>query len=149
MSKSTLDADDRPVSPGEGRYLCGILDRQLRSDPPISNGALADSLGVSAASVTEMVEAFADRGFVAYTPYEGVELTDRGERIAREILWRRCTVEQYFERHLDVEMAVQRAYRVGRSLPAAAIEAMHGEIDRTCQTACEATTASDCPTLAP
>lgn len=138
---------DHPVSPGEGRYLCSILEQQLRGSPPIRNGTLADALGVSAASVTEMVDAFDDRGLVEYTPYEGVELSDRGEAIARKILWRRCTVERYLEEHLAVSIDEERAYRVGRVLGTAAIEAMHAAIDRPCQEACEATTASDCKTL--
>lgn len=59
---------------------------------PIS--ALAERLGVSTVSATEMVHRLREQGFVDHTPYKGVALTADGDRracriIRRHRLWER------------------------------------------------------------
>ena len=44
----------------------------------VSNKTLANSLGVSPASVTEMVEKLQNDGLINYKPYTGVKLTEEG-----------------------------------------------------------------------
>lgn len=45
---------------------------------PVRNGDLAESLRVSPASATEMVQRLAAKGFVTYVPYKGSFLTEKG-----------------------------------------------------------------------
>ena len=45
---------------------------------PVRNGDLAESLRVSPASATEMVQRLAAKGFVEYVPYKGSFLTEKG-----------------------------------------------------------------------
>jgi DtxR family Mn-dependent transcriptional regulator len=148
MALPTATDTELPVSPGEGRYLCGLLYRTLLEDPPVGNGELAGYLDVSGASVTEMIETFAQEGLVSYEPYKGAELTDRGERIAREILWRRCAVQRFFERSAGIELDDEQAYRIGCLLARSDVRGLSDRIDQPCEDYCEATEAADCDVLA-
>jgi len=137
-----------PVSPGEGRYLCGLLYRTLLDEPPIGNGELAEHLGVSGASVTEMIDAFDEAGLVEYEPYRGATLTEDGERLAREILWRRCVVSRFFERISGVDLADDQAYKIGCLLDETDVEALARQADQPCWTRCQAASVDDCAELA-
>ncbi len=64
---------------------------------PIS--ALADRLGVSAVSATEMVHRLQEHGLVAHQPYRGVALTENGQQLAAEVVRRHRLWECFlFER---------------------------------------------------
>lgn len=64
---------------------------------PIS--ALADRLGVSAVSATEMVHRLQEHGLVAHQPYRGVGLTETGQQLAAEVVRRHRLWECFlFER---------------------------------------------------
>jgi DtxR family Mn-dependent transcriptional regulator len=148
-TESQHGSDDAlQISRSEGRYLCGLLFLTLDADEPIASGELADYLGVSVASVTEMVAAFDERGLVAYEPYEGAELTERGERVARKIMWRRCTVQRYFETSEDVELSSQQAYRIGRELDDDDVRKLGESLDHPCRDGCTASSRDDCGLLA-
>lgn len=53
---------------------------------PLPVAALAEALGVSVVSANEKVHKLAARDLLRYSPYKGVELTDPGERVARQVL---------------------------------------------------------------
>ena len=142
----TIDPDIQ-VSPGEGRYLCGILYNSLQEDPPITNGDLAEYLDVSGASVSEMIEAFDDRELVTYAPYRGAELTDEGERLARMILWRRCTVQRFFEQEAGITLSDDQAYRIANELPAEDLRTLGALVEQDCVDRCEATDVAECEGL--
>lgn len=143
VTATTIDPEI-PVSPGEGRYLCGILSKSLRDDPPVTNGDLAASLDVSGASVTEMIDGFDDRELVTYAPYRGADLTEEGERLARKILWRRCTVQQFFEDEAGISMTDDQAYRIANELHAEDLRTLGDIVEQDCVDGCEATDVSDC-----
>ncbi len=64
---------------------------------PIST--LADRLGVSAVSATEMVHRLQEHGLVAHQPYRGVGLTESGQQLAAEVVRRHRLWECFlFER---------------------------------------------------
>ena len=135
------------VSPAEGRHLCGLLVLTLADDPPVGTGVLADYLGVSGPTVTETVKTFDEEGLVSYEPYVGAELTARGERIARDLLWRRCVVQQFFETAADVSLDAVQAYRIGRIVPAGELSRLGERLSRPCDRPCEATDVVDCERL--
>jgi DtxR family Mn-dependent transcriptional regulator len=68
----------------------------------VSTNALADRLGVTAASASAMVKKLAERGLVAHEPYHGVRLTDEGERLALEVMRHHRLLETYLAEHLGV-----------------------------------------------
>jgi DtxR family Mn-dependent transcriptional regulator len=61
---------------------------------------IASRLGFSAASVTNMLKKLAELGLVDYTPYQGVELTAAGQRVALEIVRHHRLIELYLTEHM-------------------------------------------------
>ncbi|WP_027483304.1 metal-dependent transcriptional regulator [Deinococcus pimensis] len=66
----------------------------------VSTQALADSLGVSAPSTTNMLRRLAELGLVTHQPYQGAALSPEGERVALEILRHHRLLELYLHRAL-------------------------------------------------
>jgi DtxR family Mn-dependent transcriptional regulator len=92
--------DDAAAAAGQDRsravedYLKAI--RHLQQDgPAVSTSALAQHLGRSPASVTNMVKSLAERGLVEHEPYHGVRLSEEGEREALRIIRRHRVIEAY------------------------------------------------------
>lgn len=148
MNRPAADSGDQPISPGEGRYLCGLLYLTLSQGHHVSTGELAGHLGVSDATVTEMIKSFGDRGLVTYEPYRGSELTDRGEQIARELLWRRCVVQDFFDQTAGISLDEERAFQIGLQLTGAEADRLSEQISQPCHGHCEAVDAEDCSVLA-
>jgi DtxR family Mn-dependent transcriptional regulator len=75
-------------------YLKAI--RILQSEGrPVSTSSLAQRLGRSPASVTNMVKSLAEQGLVDHEPYHGVRLSEQGEREALRIIRRHRVIEAF------------------------------------------------------
>jgi DtxR family Mn-dependent transcriptional regulator len=72
------------VSENVEEYLECIWELSQRSSPVKTND-IAKKMGVTPASVTEMLQRLADMGYVNYERYHGVTLTSEGERIGAKI----------------------------------------------------------------
>ena len=57
--------------------------------------SIANRMGLSAASVTNMIKKLAEMKLVRHTPYQGVELTETGEKIALEVIRHHRLIELY------------------------------------------------------
>ena len=75
-------------------YLKTIYELRQRSGRATTN-ALAEKLGVAAASVTGMIKKLAEMKLVAYEPYQGATLTQAGEKLALEIVRHHRLIELY------------------------------------------------------
>jgi len=64
--------------------------------------ALAEWLGFSCASATNMVKKLTERGLVTHSPYHGVALTETGEKVALEVLRHHRLLETYLSERLGV-----------------------------------------------
>jgi DtxR family Mn-dependent transcriptional regulator len=82
------------ISPAELRYLEAI-DHERGDGAPVSVGALARRLGLSPASVSEMLDRLAADGLVRRGARGVALLTAEGDRTAREIAERRALVERF------------------------------------------------------
>lgn len=82
-------------------YLKSIY-KIARVEGKVSTSAIADRLGVSAASVTNMFAKLANMKLLRYTPYQGVELTEAGERIALEMIRHHRLMELYLSQVLGM-----------------------------------------------
>lgn len=69
---------------------------------PVQTQALADRLGVTTASVTEMVKRLDRLGLVEHAPYRGVSLTPRGTAVALEILRHHRLLELFLVEQLGM-----------------------------------------------
>jgi DtxR family Mn-dependent transcriptional regulator len=68
----------------------------------VSNNALADRLGVTPASASSMVKKLDALGLVRHVPYHGVQLTDRGARVALEVIRHHRLWELFLSEHLGL-----------------------------------------------
>ncbi len=64
---------------------------------------IAEELGVSPSSVTEMIQKLSDEGYVKYMPYYGVTLTERGKREASRMKRRHRLLEKFLVDFLKMD----------------------------------------------
>ncbi len=82
-------------------YLKAIYTLQ-EAGGAVRTSMLAGRMGVAAPSATSMVARLASGGFLRHTPYRGVELTEKGARIALEIIRHHRLWEAFLHQALDV-----------------------------------------------
>jgi DtxR family Mn-dependent transcriptional regulator len=94
---------DLDLSRSEADYLKAIY-HLLRKEggERVGTVVLAKWLGISAASVTSMVKKLAEAGYVTHSPYQGVALTERGEKAALEMLRHHRLLETFLSEHLGM-----------------------------------------------
>ena len=78
----------------EENYLKSIYHLSL-NDAVVSTNQIAASLNTKAASVTDMLKKLADKQLINYARYQGVSLTEAGEKIAVHII-RKHRLWEYF-----------------------------------------------------
>ncbi len=78
-----------------------VLQQQMER---VSTNALADMLGISAPSVTDMARRMVEAGLVDYRKYYGVLLTSHGEAIALHVIRRHRLIELYLVEQLGYEL---------------------------------------------
>jgi DtxR family Mn-dependent transcriptional regulator len=83
-------------------YAKAIYALQVQCHGPVTNNALAERLGVSPASASNMVKKLDGLGLVKHAPYHGVELTQAGRRVALEVLRHHRLLELYLAQSLGV-----------------------------------------------
>ncbi len=75
-------------------YLKAVYKLQENAEAASTN-AIADRMGVSAASVTNMMKRLSETGLVEHRPYQAITLTDAGSKIALEIIRHHRLLEVY------------------------------------------------------
>jgi DtxR family Mn-dependent transcriptional regulator len=91
------------VSSAVQDYAKAIYSLERRHDGgAVSTNALAERLGVSAASASSMVKRLDSLGLVEHVPYRGVALTERGMKVALEVLRHHRLLERYLAEELGV-----------------------------------------------
>jgi DtxR family transcriptional regulator, Mn-dependent transcriptional regulator len=83
-------------------YAKAIYALELREGEAVSTNALADRLGVTAASASGMVKRLDELGLVQHQPYRGVSLTEDGRRVALEVMRHHRLLEAYLVQSLGV-----------------------------------------------
>jgi DtxR family Mn-dependent transcriptional regulator len=84
-------------------YAKAIYALERRSDgAAVTTNALAERLGVTAASASSMVKKLAANGLVTHAPYRGVQLTDKGVKVALEVLRHHRLLERFLSEELGV-----------------------------------------------
>lgn len=87
---------------------------------------IAEQLGVSRASVTEALRTLSSKGLINYAPYEVITMTDIGEKVAEDVIFRHNTLKKFFMEILtiDEKTAEEGACKVEHSAPPAVISRM-------------------------
>ena len=83
-------------------YMETINTLQEKQDSPVKTSSLARFMGVSAASVSEMLRRLSEKGMVDYTPYGGASLTEKGKRQVTKLTRRHRLWEVFLNKHLDI-----------------------------------------------
>ena len=83
-------------------YTKAIYALQERGERAVSTNAIAERLGVTAASASGMVKRLGELGLVAHEPYHGVSLTDAGRNVALEVMRHHRLLELYLVQSLGV-----------------------------------------------
>jgi DtxR family transcriptional regulator, Mn-dependent transcriptional regulator len=86
-------------SPAIEDYLKAIYVLQ-QGHGQVTTSLVAEYFGFAPPSVTGMLQKLAKLDLVSYTPYHGVALTDRGQRIALEVLRHHRLLELFLVREL-------------------------------------------------
>jgi DtxR family transcriptional regulator, Mn-dependent transcriptional regulator len=89
-------------SPAVEDYAKAIYGLAQQGDGAVTTNAIAERLGVTAASASGMCKKLGELGLVTHVPYKGVELTEAGERVALEIIRHHRLLELYLTKSLDV-----------------------------------------------
>lgn len=84
-------------------YLKAIYRLQQDGSAAMTN-AIAERLGLRAASVTSMLQQLSEQGLADYTPYRGVFLTETGTEAALRVIRRHRLIELYLHQHLAVPL---------------------------------------------
>jgi DtxR family Mn-dependent transcriptional regulator len=79
----------------EENYLKAIFKIAENADGKVSTNSIAEKLNTKASSVTDMIKKLADKQLIAYEKYQGVKLTEKGEKIAIQII-RKHRLWEYF-----------------------------------------------------
>ncbi|MET0602740.1 MAG: metal-dependent transcriptional regulator [Baekduia sp.] len=91
------------VSSAVQDYAKAIYSLEQRGEGgAVSTNALAERLGVSAASASSMVKKLDGLGIVEHVPYRGVGLTEHGMSVALEVLRHHRLLERFLVEELGV-----------------------------------------------
>jgi DtxR family transcriptional regulator, Mn-dependent transcriptional regulator len=83
-------------------YAKAIYALEQRDSGAVTNNALAERLGVTPASASNMVKKLGEMGLVKHMPYKGMKLTRSGRRVALEVLRHHRLLELYLAESLGV-----------------------------------------------
>lgn len=84
----------------EENYLKAIYKLSRRNEAGVSTNALADRMDTKASSVTDMLKRLSSKKLVDYQKYQGVTLTDKGLRVAVDIIRKHRLWEVFLVEHL-------------------------------------------------
>lgn len=70
----------------EENYIKSIFHLSEDGDENISTNDIARSVNATAASVTDMLKKLKQKKIITYEKYQGVRLTNEGEKIAKSIV---------------------------------------------------------------
>lgn len=109
-------------------YLKAILQVELKmGSTRVSTGSLAERLGVSPGSVTSMLKTLSDSELASYVPYEGVELTEAGRKLAMRMLRRHRLLELFL--HSTLNLTWDQVHEEAEELEHAVSEFLIDRID--------------------
>ncbi|MES3516936.1 MAG: metal-dependent transcriptional regulator [Natronomonas sp.] len=114
----------------QNQYLKSIYLVQKQENGPASTGSIAETLGVSPASVNEMIGKLEERGLVDHEKYKGVSLTEDGISAARDALQTYCIIERFLWEVLEVEDFQTEAKQLESVIDETVAERLDTIIDR-------------------
>jgi DtxR family transcriptional regulator, Mn-dependent transcriptional regulator len=93
---------DPAISSAVQDYAKAIYALESRGGETVTTTAIAERLGVTAASASGMVRKLCELELVSHEPYKGVRLTDRGSEVALEVIRHHRLLELYLAESLGL-----------------------------------------------
>jgi DtxR family transcriptional regulator, Mn-dependent transcriptional regulator len=97
-----MSVRDPSISPAVQDYAKTIFALEAAAADAVTTTAIAERLGVTAASASGMVRKLCELELVSHEPYKGVRLTRRGEEVALEVIRHHRLLELYLAEDLGV-----------------------------------------------
>jgi DtxR family transcriptional regulator, Mn-dependent transcriptional regulator len=91
-----------PISPAVQDYAKAVYALEARGSGAVSTNDLAERLGVTPGSASAMVRKLSEVGLVEHEPYHGVRLTQKGRRVALEVLRHHRLIELFLAEELGM-----------------------------------------------
>lgn len=106
-------------------YVRGVYYLQ-QSQGRATATELAKRLAVSKNTVTLMVQKLAEKGLLRYRPYADIELTARGQKMARQLTYRHRLIELFLTSvlHVPADQVHQEACRLEHDFSDTSIESI-------------------------
>ncbi len=105
-----MDVENAPSPSSDPRITTSMEDylkaiyRLQTDDEPVTNQQLADELGYSGASITNMHKRLHELNLLVLEPYKGVRLTPTGTAVALEVIRHHRLLELYLARTLGMDL---------------------------------------------
>jgi len=93
----------QPLSESTEMYLKAMAE--LSDHDVVAIARLAEHLNVTPVSVNEMVRRLSEQGLMTHTPYKGVTLTKKGQKVASDVMRRQRLWECFLYDHLKIGWA--------------------------------------------
>jgi DtxR family Mn-dependent transcriptional regulator len=92
---------------------------------------IAAKLDVSRASVTEALRALSKKGLINYAPYEAITMTEKGRKVAEDVIFRHEALKRFFVEvlALDEDISEEGACKIEHAAPPEIISRMISFID--------------------
>lgn len=94
---------DVRITPSMEDYLKAIF-RIEHDGETVSNQRLSEELGLSGASISNMVKKLHDLNLIVHTPYRSITLTDAGNAVALEVIRHHRLLELFLANALGMEI---------------------------------------------
>ncbi len=105
------DATPQPDSSSTDPRVTSAMEDYLKAayhletqGGPITTQRMAEELGLSQPSVTNMVKRLDDLNLVVHSPYRGITLTESGRRVALEVIRHHRLLELYLSEALGFDL---------------------------------------------
>src|ERR1700730_12748371 len=95
-----LEVGKRRTSAAQEDYLKALFRISGRAATLVPHARLAEEMGVSPGSVSEMLGRLATLGLIVHDPYQGARLTPDGLKVAAEMIRHHRLIETYLVRAL-------------------------------------------------
>ncbi|MFO7792527.1 MAG: metal-dependent transcriptional regulator [Candidatus Saliniplasma sp.] len=85
-------------------YLENIYKLSLeREKEKVKTGEIADKMGLSPPTVTEVLPVLDEEGYIEYIPYYGVKLTEDGVNLGKNIVRTHRVLEVFLKRYFSLD----------------------------------------------
>ncbi|WP_310991651.1 metal-dependent transcriptional regulator [Aequorivita marina] len=91
------------ITLAEENYLKAIFHLELESKGEVSTKSIADSMETKPSSATDMVQKLADKKMLVYKRYKGVQLTEKGSKVAAGVIRKHRLWEVFLVEKLDFQ----------------------------------------------